>query len=272
MDGMGGMTLNGIDVSHWQATTPPLAGLSFLFAKASDGAGGPDPRYAQHIANARSAGLLVGAYHFAVKGDGAAQARAFLTAAGKVDFYALDREGNDPMTLAQAAAFINTVQAAGHKCGLYASESGYPNVGQDWNWVANWSRVPAIPWTFHQYRGSPLDLDHFNGDMAALRALAGIHPAPPPPPPPAPLPPGDDMVIPQTLGHVVTVRQAHLYSGPHLNAQLPSTLPAGTKVRKFGGVPGWQFIQHDYGKQQQYLWLKSDDVKADPQPLTVVEG
>ena len=59
------MTLNGIDVSRWQGTTPSLAGLAFLFAKASQGTT-KDPMYDTHIANARKAGLVVGAYCFNV--------------------------------------------------------------------------------------------------------------------------------------------------------------------------------------------------------------
>jgi hypothetical protein len=181
------MTVNGIDVSTFQTTTPSLTGLSFLFARATYGTS-VDGRYQMHAANARKAGLVQGAYGFGVYGDGAGQAKAFLAAAGAADLFVLDLEtesGRPRMTDAQAKAFIAAVKAAGHKCGLYHSESGFPSLGQDYNWVANWSQVPSIGWTFHQYRGSPLDLDHYNGTLAQLQALAGKTAPKPPAPAPA---------------------------------------------------------------------------------------
>lgn len=169
--------LEGLDISRWQGTTPNLSGKSFLFARATYGAV-HDGMYATHIANARKAGCLVGAYHFGV-GDVSVpdQVHAFLAAAGSVDFYVLDLESNGrhaSMTNGQAAAFIGMVKAKGHKIGLYHSDSGFPSLGQDYNWVAKWSvNAPARSWAFWQYRGSPLDLDRFNGSLAKLRALAG---------------------------------------------------------------------------------------------------
>lgn len=171
------MTLEGLDVSRYQTTTPPLTGKAFLFARATYGTF-HDPMYSTHIAIARAAGRFVGAYHFGV-GDVPVpdQVAAFLAAAGSVDFYALDLESNDgrpTMTNAQATAFIAAVKAKGHQCGLYHSDYGFPTLGQSWNWVAKWSvNAPARPWTFWQYRGSPLDLDRFNGDINKLRTLAG---------------------------------------------------------------------------------------------------
>jgi hypothetical protein len=169
--------IEGIDISHWQARTPPLGtSLGFVFARAVYGST-PDDRYAMHAATVRAAGKVLGAYAFGRDADGAAQARAFLEVVGpRVRLVALDyeRDGDHGhMTVAQARAFIATVKASGRACGLYASESGYPSLGQDWNWVANWDRQPRVPWAFWQYRGSPLDLDRFAGTMAELRALAG---------------------------------------------------------------------------------------------------
>ena len=77
--------LKGIDISKWQATTPSLAGLDFLFARATY-ATTLDPKYVTHTVAARKAGLVVGAYHF---GTGfatpAAQAKVFLAATEKAD-------------------------------------------------------------------------------------------------------------------------------------------------------------------------------------------
>jgi len=191
----------GIDVSKYQATTPSLAGLSFLFAKATEGTT-RDPRYAMHVANARKAGLVVGAYHFNYgPGPIAAQVAAFLAAAGDVDLYAVDVEGGNAFSHAQTGAFIKGVQAAGKQCGLYHSESGFFDAGQDWNWVANWNHVPAVHWTFWQYRGSPLDLDRFNGSPDELRAFTA----------PMEAPMVDFILLPGPAGHLVLKGTGHYY-------------------------------------------------------------
>jgi hypothetical protein len=170
------VTLQGIDVSHYQTTTPPLAGLSFLFAKATEGTWFVDPLYATHTTAARAAGLVAGAYHFGVDVDPIAQARHFLAVAGGAGLIALDLESSPvPMTIAQGRVFIAAVHSAGRKVGLYHSLSGFLNLGQDWDWVADWGTPPPpIPWTFWQYHGGPLDKDVFQGDLASLRALAGV--------------------------------------------------------------------------------------------------
>jgi hypothetical protein len=179
--------VKGIDVSKWQSTTPSLTGLRFLIARASIGTA-PDVRYQMHIANARKAGLLVGAYHFnwdTSVVSVAAQAQAFLKAAGKVDFYFIDVEAEHAFTKAETAKFIDVVQAAGIRIGLYHSLSGYFEAGQDYDWVAKWSSTsPNRPWDFWQHRGSPLDLNVFNGTLAQLRRLSNLYVPPPPPPPP----------------------------------------------------------------------------------------
>ena len=174
------MILEGIDISKWQTTTPSLSGREFAFVRATFGTA-PDSAYAQHAANVRAAGKVLGAYAFGVGGDPIAQANAFLATAKDAHLLALDLERNTTgtsMTDAEASLFIATIHKAGRKIGLYHSLSGFPQaLGQDWNWVAAWgSTAPSIPWAFWQYRGSPLDLDRFNGDLSALRRLAGIAP------------------------------------------------------------------------------------------------
>src|SRR4029453_13549859 len=57
------VTLYGRDVSHHQEKTPSLAGKGFLFPRPTIGTA-PDSRYDKHIAKARNAGLVTGAYHF----------------------------------------------------------------------------------------------------------------------------------------------------------------------------------------------------------------
>ncbi len=173
------MATEGIDVSVWQANTPPLTGLAFLFARASYGST-VDPRYAQHTGNARAAGLVVGAYHFGTSEPVVDQVAAYVSVIRGANLFVLDYEseqGRQRMSPTQAREFIRAIQARGLRVGLYASESGFPSLGQDWNWVANWSARPTIPWSFWQYQGSPLDRDRFNGAATELVAFAQAKPS-----------------------------------------------------------------------------------------------
>jgi len=168
--------LNGIDISKWQTTTPSLSGQSFVFVRATY-ALTTDPRYAKHTTIIRwSPGIVVGAYHFGVGFvPPVEQAQAFLAVAKGADLLALDleKDSTETMTTAQARAFIAEVHKAGRKIGLYHSRSGFPSLGQDWNWIAQWGTTPPnMPWAFWQWQGSPLDRDMFNGDHTALRKLA----------------------------------------------------------------------------------------------------
>ena len=182
----------GIDVSYANARMPNLAGRDFVFVRATYGTD-EDSRWRSHSAAVRRAGRRLGAYAFGIRGDGAAQARAFLAIANTADLLVLDLETEyrtdpatgekvaiPPMTKAQGRAFIAEVQLAGREIGLYHSISGFPSLGQDWNWPAGgpgWDTVagsttpPNMPWTIWQYRGAPLDLDVFHGDRAALEAF-----------------------------------------------------------------------------------------------------
>lgn len=149
----------GIDVSKWQTTTPSLVGKAFLIARASIGLT-PDTRYAQHIAAARKAGVITGAYHFNWREiSPVEQAHYFLDRAGNVDLYALDVEGEHAFTRAQTETFIDAVHARGKTVGLYHSRSGYFDAGQDWRWVAYWptdkDTAPGIAWDIWQYGSDP---------------------------------------------------------------------------------------------------------------------
>lgn len=184
------MSLEGIDISAWQEITPSLVGRSFVIARACYGAG-TDDRYEMHAANVRSAGLALGAYAFGVNPSEypdwpiADQAAALLGIGRDADFLVLDFEkesGLARITQAQARQFISIVHVAGRMIGLYASRDIFRladgstlDLGQDWNWAACWGCASpgVVPWTFWQYRGSPLDLDKFNGTQAQLDALAG---------------------------------------------------------------------------------------------------
>jgi GH25 family lysozyme M1 (1,4-beta-N-acetylmuramidase) len=59
----------GIDVSHYDLTiiwaNVKSAGISFAWAKATEGSGTGDAYFASNISNAKAAGVCIGAYHFA---------------------------------------------------------------------------------------------------------------------------------------------------------------------------------------------------------------
>jgi hypothetical protein len=168
------VSIRGIDVSHWQGTEPSHAGLEFEFARSTFGTQ-KDDQYEFHKAHALADGLVFGAYHFGDPSKSvAAQLAACLAATKGVTIVALDIEAGD-MTTADAKVFLAGLKAAGKWAGLYHSASGFPwNLGQDFDWVARWgSTAPSGPWEFWQYRGSPLDLDYFNGTRAQLDALNG---------------------------------------------------------------------------------------------------
>lgn len=172
----------GVDISRWQDPAHDadvFKGADFAGIRATYGTA-PDTAYAAHEANARKAGAVVIAYCFGRAGDPVAQARATVAAAPHADLYALDVEsdGASPGMSAQGAVgwLAGMRGLTGKKLVLYHSESGYPHVGQDLRWVANWDGQPAIPWDFWQWSGSPLDRDQFNGTHEQLAALAGHRP------------------------------------------------------------------------------------------------
>jgi hypothetical protein len=164
----------GVDVSHWQSLSDwSPTGLSFVIVKASEGTV-KDPMYDKHVAKGRAAGLVVGAYAFNrddVNMD--AQVATFAEVSAGADLFFIDVEGTHSFSQAQTAAFMNKFRAlTGKHIGLYHSASGYFDAGQDYDWVAHWGVTqPSRSWDFHQYRGSPLDLDQYNGTNEALRAF-----------------------------------------------------------------------------------------------------
>lgn len=176
------MTLQGIDISAHQTTTPSLVGVSFVGCRAVYGAA-LDAMYDTHAANVLAADKVLLAYAFGVSEaeydwSAADQAEAFLASvAGSTSLLALDLEaesGLTPMSAVEATTFIAAIHGAGHRIGLYHSDSGFPLLGQDWNWVAKWGTTPPVrTWAFWQSSGSPLDHDVFNGDAAALAAITG---------------------------------------------------------------------------------------------------
>jgi hypothetical protein len=168
------MSLLVLDVSHWQSTTPNLDGVSGLIARASIGTQ-TDEMYDTHIRHAEAQGKVTGSYHFSDNGSTAKdQLRVYLAKSGPSGIKVLDVEGARRMSEAQGRYFIAGLQDAGHKAVMYASDSGFPYWGQDYNWVASYSYKPSrtmVMWQYGPYHG--VDGNQFFGTLDDLRTLAG---------------------------------------------------------------------------------------------------
>lgn len=151
------MVLIGIDVSHQQSLSDwSPDGLDFIFIKATEGSSYVDPMYSQHLAKAINGGVpLIGSYHYAnAIAPIAAQVDLFLKITSGAGLLAFDTEhGQGIVTLSKMQQWYDTIHSFGKKCLHYASEDQFPqHVGQDGNWVANYSAPhPNIPYVIHQY-------------------------------------------------------------------------------------------------------------------------
>src|ERR1700754_372611 len=108
--------LHGIDVSNWQGAVDwsrqADRGVSFGFAKASEGGDFVDKWFARNWAGMRENWMVCGAYHFArPKGSPLAQARHFLNVVDRAgglhggDLIALDLEDSDGLPPRRVAEF-----------------------------------------------------------------------------------------------------------------------------------------------------------------------
>jgi lysozyme len=205
-----GTTLEGIDVSHYDGTIDwaqvKASGRAFAVAKATEGTTYTDPTFAANWAAMPQHGIVRSAYHFFHSNDDpTTQANFFLSVMGPLqpgdlpptlDLEVTDNQPAATIT-ATAITWLDTVAAAtGTKPILYASPSfisgtlGSPAGLENHAtlWVANWGvTCPDVPapftgFSFWQYSdsgtvpgisgSSNVDLDRFNGDLAALHALA----------------------------------------------------------------------------------------------------
>jgi GH25 family lysozyme M1 (1,4-beta-N-acetylmuramidase) len=177
----------GIDVSHWQNVIDwPMvraAGKRFAYIKASESTDFVDWMYATNKAQAKAAGLYVGAYHFAgpdaTPGDAVAEADHFLATAALgpgelLPVLDLEKTGGLSTLDLQAwvAAYLDRIyQLTGVRGVIYVSPSFWTNYMGDATWfatngyrvlwIAHWttSAEPIVPaggwggngWTFWQY-------------------------------------------------------------------------------------------------------------------------
>lgn len=194
----------GVDVSSYQAPldTALLHGMSFAFAKATEGLDISDRNFADNWAAIRAAGIHRGAYHELTPDDPGLQAGRFMAAVRAGGLEPGDMlaciASDYPVTGAQARAFCDRVRSlAGPKSPvllysdlsrleLLAECAGYPL------WLAYYA--PAAPatvrpwrtWTLWQFRAGGGadggDADAFNGGTAALDAWIASYAGPPPGP------------------------------------------------------------------------------------------
>jgi len=199
----------GMDVSEYQGTMnwPGVKTDKKLFAwaKSTEGVTVKDNQFVNYMTQGTSAGVVMGAYHFAHPESNTASAEAtfFLSVAGPYIkacnlIPALDFETTGSLTGTQLTTWVQTwMTAVKTQTGitpciyttgsianmLSSSVKTYPL------WMADPDSSSTAPpaslggwstWTFKQYSWtgtvwgtSPVDLDVFNGDMNAFNALIG---------------------------------------------------------------------------------------------------
>jgi lysozyme len=199
-----------IDISHHNGNPDfaqaAAAGVVGVIHKATQGTGFTDSKYLTNRQRALDAGLLWGAYHFGIGGDGAAQADFFLATVnpGPDTLIVLDFEPNTQgttMSLDDARKFVSEVNARlGRFPGLYSGNlikeqlgnNTDPILAQCFFWLAQYGPNAVVPfnwptWTLWQYTDGNLgppphtvpgigacDRDKFNGDIDALKSLWGV--------------------------------------------------------------------------------------------------
>jgi lysozyme len=203
-----GATVKGVDVSVFQGAidwpTAKATGLDFAIARISDGTF-LDTDFATNWAGMKSAGLVRGAYQFFEPGeDPTTQANIVISAVGKLGAGDLPVTADMEVTGGQSAAtivahlqtWVAAVQAGTGKAPMIYTALGYWDgsvsstaFGNLPLWAANWGvTCPSLAtgwsdWKIWQYSDSgsvsgipaTVDLDEFNGDLAALQAFAGAN-------------------------------------------------------------------------------------------------
>ncbi|MBM9504516.1 glycoside hydrolase family 25 protein [Actinacidiphila acididurans] len=188
--------IKGVDVSSFQSTTYSLTGLDFVFVKATQSTNYVNPHMPAQVQRARNAGVVVGMYHFLVRGNIKAQAAYFVAKAGARpgEILACDWEANTDGTFpsnAEKDEFLAEVKrlAPKHRVVLYCNRDYWLNhdrtsVCGDGLWIADYSHPaghPAIKhaWLFNQYsaaNNTDSDVGNFS-TRAALKQWAGYPPA-----------------------------------------------------------------------------------------------
>ncbi|MEU4878127.1 GH25 family lysozyme [Streptomyces sp. NPDC021608] len=182
--------LKGIDVSSNNQSFS-ISGVNFVIVKATEGHTYTNPKQKQQAATARSAGLVVGFYHFLWPGDVDAQAQYFVEHCDsrEGDILAVDWETTDVNTRASSAekdAILHRIKALrpSHRVILYCNRDFWlhhdtTSHACDGLWIADYECSPGhphitAPWLIHQYTRKPLDTNVARFDSrAAMSSWAG---------------------------------------------------------------------------------------------------
>ena len=195
-----------VDISHYEMVSQNFAetaaaGIAAVILKATQGTGFVDPTFLARAAEAKAAGLLVGAFHFLDSSSPAAQVAHFLTVAvseAAVNWLALDWEAypSSQATVLQAATAAASVQAATGVwpviyMGRYMLSAPNATLSKCPLWLPEYGSNPICPpgfsqWTLWQHTdgqvGSavvpvpgigPCDRSKFAGTVDQLKAWWG---------------------------------------------------------------------------------------------------
>ncbi|MBE6563153.1 MAG: hypothetical protein E7660_05395 [Ruminococcaceae bacterium] len=166
----------GIDVSKWQRgfdfKRAADEGVRFAIIKASESSFS-DPEFEKHYKNARSAGLLTGAYHYltATSKEQAVRDAEYLIKnclAGKTFEFPFFADAEDEILKALPKktvdeiikAFCDTLEKAGYWAGFYCNFDFYKNncSGEELAkryslWLASWTKEPLADCQLWQFGG-----------------------------------------------------------------------------------------------------------------------
>jgi len=187
----------GADLSHFntgiELSIAKESGLQFVFLKATEGLTFVDPTYEERLKECRDLGIPVGAYHFGTGDDPVFQSEHFMRVASTADVLALDFEPNptgESMSAGQATLFLAKVGIFRPGRTILYSGSWLKEHDTDMLrfyplWLAEHGPKPNLPEGFQSYliwqnaiKNFPglgvVDIDLFNGDMAAFKSFWGI--------------------------------------------------------------------------------------------------
>lgn len=175
--------LKGIDVSSNNGSFS-ISGMDFVIVKATEGHTYTNPKQKHQATTARSAGLVVGFYHFLWPGNVDAQAQYFVEQCDSRDgdILAVDWETTKANTRASSEekdAILRKIKALrpNHRVILYCNRDFWLHHDKsshagDGLWIADYGPPPGhphitAPWLIHQYTRKPLDINVARFDSRA---------------------------------------------------------------------------------------------------------
>lgn len=196
------MSLNGIDISNWQAYIDLTAvPADFVIAKATQGTGYVSPDCARQVEQARQSGKRFGVYHYVSGGNAVAEANYFVDNCANwvsAGLFCIDWESNENSAWGDEGYLEQVVAQVKARTGIppliYSSASYYAQVAAVANrqncglWIAQYANMNPTgyqdtPWNegayacvIRQYSstgrlpgyGGNLDLNKFYGDGATF--------------------------------------------------------------------------------------------------------